>query len=57
MATVAEKKKRQKLKALRRLVMKAQVAAAELGASAVIVTLVRARDEVEKTITGELGCG
>ena len=52
--TVAEKKKRQKLKALNRAVIKAQILAAELGASAVILSLSRARDDVMLTIAGEL---
>lgn len=57
MVTRAEHAKRTKLRQLRTLIKKAQIVAAELGASAVIVTLVRARDEVEETISGKLSCG
>lgn len=54
MATVAEKKQRQKLKALNRAIIKAQVLAAELGASAVIVSLSRARDDAMLTLSGTI---
>ncbi len=56
MATVAEKKRRVKLRALQRAVTKAQVLAAELGASDVIVRLAPVAESVRDTISGRLEC-
>ncbi len=56
MTTAHEKKRKAKIRALRRHVISAQIIAAEIGASDVIVRLSQVRDSVELTDRGILEC-